>query len=304
MCNGEQANSTVICYDVGMLRTKDLVLFLVAIIFLLVSVGATLSFRHAGFTSGTDMPEFDNAPQQEYAVELIEKSSLDRAEKLATMRQKIAEGQGQSYSAPVENSPDIDESSDAETSPSPDTITNAEDSDLAIAKKDHSKTQEILCSNYQRYVKNWPPIQGKVSVETVEGVRLVYQKLPANGSLFTSSATTPTDVATPTDTTQTILLQLPVRIFSDQATNCLPYDVVGIANDGSLIRNNETGMYGVFGADTVIGYALDGFPIYGISEIQNDACGGSVVNNQYRYHLSTQRDKIINCFSSPPASLP
>ena len=84
---------------------------------------------------------------------------------------------------------------------------------------------------------------------------------------------------------------------------CLYSDVVGIAQDGSLIRNNEVGLYSVFGSDTLIGYALDGFPIYGKIKESGDKCGGSVVNGQYRYSLSDQREFILNCFSAPPVRM-
>jgi hypothetical protein len=78
---------------------------------------------------------------------------------------------------------------------------------------------------------------------------------------------------------------------------------VGVAKDGSLIRNNEARLYGIFGEQTLVGYALDGFPIYGISESVVDACGGVSVAGQYRYQLSVERENIINCFAAKPIAL-
>jgi hypothetical protein len=84
----------------------------------------------------------------------------------------------------------------------------------------------------------------------------------------------------------------------------LPTDVVGIAQDGSLIRESEMALYGVFGGETLVGYALDGFPIYGSNPgAATDHCGGMMVGGQYRYYLSPERDSVINCFAGVPVTL-
>jgi hypothetical protein len=68
-----------------------------------------------------------------------------------------------------------------------------------------------------------------------------------------------------------VVLQLPLP-FGPQGKTCLSYDVVGVALDGSLIRNNEHSLYQVFGSETLIGYALDGFPIYGLNKSSAARC--------------------------------
>jgi hypothetical protein len=100
------------------------------------------------------------------------------------------------------------------------------------------------------------------------------------------------------------VLQLPTRTTPSTNPTCLASDVIGIATDGSLIRNNEVGLYGIFGADTLIGYALDGFPIYGAGVGAVDACGGVVVSGVYRYQIQLKNETIINCFAGTPVSLP
>jgi hypothetical protein len=79
--------------------------------------------------------------------------------------------------------------------------------------------------------------------------------------------------------------------------------VIGITIGGSLIRNNEVGVYGVFGGDTLVGYALDGFPIYGTSGQKTDICGGGMIGGQYRYMISSSRGTIINCFAGTPVAI-
>ena len=86
--------------------------------------------------------------------------------------------------------------------------------------------------------------------------------------------------------------------------SCLSSDIVGIALDGSLIRNGEHTLYSIFGAETLVGYALDGFPIYGaIGAPVTDNCGGTAMAGEYRYYLSSERTGVIGCFSGESVTL-
>jgi hypothetical protein len=79
--------------------------------------------------------------------------------------------------------------------------------------------------------------------------------------------------------------------------------VIGISKNGSLIRNTDVAGYGSFGGDTLVGYALDGFPIYGAADKRTDICGGLMEDGQYRYQISNSRDTIITCYVGSPISL-
>ena len=144
--------------------------------------------------------------------------------------------------------------------------------------------EPLLCGNYQSYANVWP--SQRVSVTTAEGVR-VYRDM-------TSAAST---------TIPQPLLTLSLSP-SPGIPYCLSTDVIGIANDGSLIRNTEARLYGIFGPDTQIGYALDGFPIYGSSNAAADECGGVTHSGGYRYQVASDRGYILACFSAAPATLP
>ena len=151
------------------------------------------------------------------------------------------------------------------------------------------------CSTYSAFSGAWPR---DVRVEEREGARLVYvaESVPATAASATS---------TPVDETEQILLQLPVHTSPRIGEYCVESDVVGVAQDGSLIRNSEYDLYGVFTDETTVGYALDGYPIFGRNDsVAVDECGGAVVNGEYGYVLQSDRESVVQCFRSQPVALP
>jgi hypothetical protein len=81
---------------------------------------------------------------------------------------------------------------------------------------------------------------------------------------------------------------------------CLTHGYIGTTPDGRLIHNNDVILYQSSSADTLIGYAFDGNPIYGVSSAVTDVCGGVVTPSGYRYQLGAERDFILGCFVSEP----
>ncbi|MEN9920136.1 MAG: hypothetical protein RL538_29 [Candidatus Parcubacteria bacterium] len=261
-----------------MFRTRDYALMLATITFLLVGIAATaltqgvipgLSGMSASVFSSTEQPET-------YEVITPEETEPSREDRISSLRKKIAAlGLDEEVESQVEETV-------SEESPLPEVEEGAE---AAVAVKE--------CVNYRIATPAWSP-RGLI-IEEVEGARLVYREGQAT-SADTSSSSAPI-------VSKEIVLQLPVRSVPNANPSCLSTDIIGIAKDGSLIRNNEVGAYGVFGAGTLVGYALDGFPIYGTSEGKTDVCGGMMVGGQYRYVISAERETIINCFAGVPVSL-
>jgi hypothetical protein len=161
--------------------------------------------------------------------------------------------------------------------------------ELPPAPDEADKNVEQRCAAYAPAGALWDP-RG-VRIEEAEGARIVYRDAPAQAS------------STDMMNTRDVLLQLPLRSFSQGMQHCIPSDVIGITEGGSLIRNTDVGTYRVFGASMLIGYALDGYPIYGTTAAKTDVCGGVTEGGQYRYHLSGDRKTIINCFAGSPATL-
>jgi hypothetical protein len=276
-------------------RTRDLFLFISIGGFLVLAIGATVvGSIQTNNTSKADQIVVPTVGEEvEYSAEVYEPSEPSREERLALMREKIAAGSELQIEA-VEKEEIVVEAGPEpeEATPPPAPATTTPETPLI--------SEPILCPTYSTYSQFWP--LGEVKVEVAEGARLVYQEViheyESDPLTATSSNTLPSEVG------KSVLLQLPIRLNPAATPNCLQSDVVGIAKDGSLIRNGEVGLYGIFGAETLIGYAFDGFPIYGTSPEQGDTCGGMMVAGQYRYHLSADRETVLNCFSAPPVRLP
>lgn len=203
-------------------------------------------------------------PEAEYEGVTISAPALDRKARVAELRQKIAALPAMAAFETETTEPEV-----PPTNPDPSVATL------------------LLCPTYRSVVPTWQP--GTVTFEVIEGARVLQSSV--------------TDPFNPTLETTVVHLQLPLQTSADTITSCIPYDVIGVALDGSPILNSERDVYAIFGSETLIGYALDGFPIYGMSDSTADACGGLVSSGQYRYHLSPERETILHCFAGNPVGL-
>lgn len=251
-----------------MFRTKDFILLLTTIVFLVVAIASTvMSQITTSENEVTAQIEVTNSIG-EYSAELYNKESIDRDENINSLRQKISIAED---TAPIEIS-------------TPPIIPEESDADLLTY-------QPILCPDHQQYRGQWPFLGVESQVQ--EGARLFY--------IDTVSVTNAS--GTVIDTKIKPILQLPMSPLPTQAPTCLSQDVIGVATDGSLIRNSEVSLYGIFGPDTVVGYALDGNPIYGQGVTEGDICGGEVTSTGYRYIISPNDQNILNCFVSRPVTI-
>ena len=177
----------------------------------------------------------------------------------------------------------------------PESIVSPATPDESSIDEQASVASAQRCAGYQEFAGVWPT---GLRIDEQEGARLVYHRKSVSDNQTATSAdasTVPRDV----------LLQLPMAQQPGGGTTCLATDVVGIAQDGSLIRNAEYDLYGIFTDETVVGYALDGFPIFGRNDsVSVDECGGAMVRGQYGYVLQSDRDSVVQCFRGRPTPLP
>ncbi len=254
------------------IRTKDFMIFLLTLAFLLVgSVSWLESGNNIKDQEATLIYGLQESTDQEvvYQATLPDSKPDERSSRLQSLQGKIAQlfASDDLIEAEVET--------ETETAPEPEVELSNTDGEI------------ILCPNYALANISWDSDNLKFVV--TEGARVLYR----DGSVNTGN-----------DTASSTILQLPINTFKSNVKTCLNNDIVGIALDGSLLRNGEDKIYKIFGKDTLLGYALDGFPIYGLdNDTITDSCGGTTLEGSYRYYLNDSRPGLIGCFSGFPVSL-
>lgn len=255
---------------VSMPRTRDFAVFLATGTLLLCAITATL-VGGATINGATQLGAvLSSQPEQETFTASVSHTELNREDTIKRLKEKISRlGIVFSEAPPQE----------VLVLPAADEVDSTEE-----------KPKELRCEGYQTGVIAWNST-GLKFVE-VEGARIVFREVPTVNAQAT---------ATPA-INRVVVAQLPLR-SSPVAVTCLSTSLVGVAVDGSLIYNNEGARYQALGSGTLIGYTLDGFPLYGQSDVKTDQCGGVTQNGQYRYYMSAERDAVINCFAGTPVTL-
>ncbi|MCA9358816.1 hypothetical protein KC926_01265 [Candidatus Kaiserbacteria bacterium] len=259
-----------------MFRTRDFILFFTAIVFLVTAIGVTSFKKSISPSSPAQVQQFVDDEEKDYVAVVNEDSGLSREERLKAMKEKISKDS----SLKLTNSPEVDEEENV----------SSEDEEVVAI----SGLQK--CSGYRPFQGEWS--FSKLEFDVVEGSRIVFEEVLSESSVRASGT-----AVVEQEVKRDVYLQLPIRSGPVANTSCIATDVIGVAQDGSLIRNTEAKLYGVFGPDTLVGYALDGFPIYGVSDVQTDNCGGVSIAGQYQYFLNNSRETVLNCFSAPPVSI-
>lgn len=244
-----------------MIRTRDFLLYMCTLVFLVSAIGYTVASDLAGAKQDV-APELAFAPEEQTASAygaVAQNDDDSRAAYLARMREKLANGAGVIEGAPIVFT-SVDET------PEPDPVVGG-------------STGVLYCdvpADVSGVIAGWNP--SSVEIHTVEGAYLVL-----NGSAT--------------------LLQLPSASVRNAHDTCLSHEIAGIALDGSLMHNSDVALYASAGGGALLGYALDGFPIYGAVDPSTlDACGGADNGTGYRYHIRPGSNAIISCFAGTPAS--
>lgn len=141
--------------------------------------------------------------------------------------------------------------------------------------------------------RQWP--LENVSISTVGAQRVVSHVEPIAATASASGTSLANGM-------NTVLLQLPISPSKQTEPVCLDSEIVGVTLDGSLIFNADVILYRATGAETLIGYARDGFPIYGNYGGEVDQCGGYDGPGGYRYSVSGAGNAFVSCFVGQPQS--
>ncbi len=263
-----------------MVRTRNFLIFVGAIGFLVLAIALTLLLSKGSSVGLGSMSvgDFDTTTAT-YTAEVAMVPDT-RADRLAIMRRKLSEIKTE-LRAPVE--PVIESAEETEgSSEEPVEITEPE-------------TQAVvtLCPTKRTQTIVWPVSPLKYAVRD-------------NQRVFYSETVTPAADASSTPVTvETILLTLPLRTEALSFTSCIASDVVAVTTTGLPIRNSDFGKYQGVGASTLVGYSLDGFEIYGEAGtgVTTDECGGTAQSGTYRYYLSDTRAGVLGCFAGIPVLL-
>jgi len=248
-----------------MIRTRDFFLVVVIIAFLVVIVGVgTIRSILITPTSPTPVSFIDT---EFITPEVVaQEHMIDRAGRLAWFKSQLQDWQPPDPPTTLELS-------------SPEEVTQDDISEIPDDTTIVTTSLVYTCPGYAEYNTPWPRV---VSITESEGSRVVASSISG---------------------TEQVLAVLPVRtVYTGRF--CLTSDVIAISQTGALIRNSEKAGYQVFSETMLLGYTLDGFPLYGMTDRTTDECGGAYVDGTYRYYLSPARDEILHCFGAPPISLP
>lgn len=260
-----------------MIRTRDFFIFLVLTGFLVVAIVVTIvwSYRTHPLNTSTAIHFDSSAATYTAQVAVIPDTKNDR---LAELRKKLAEDT--TISAP-----------DTPIPPSA-TSSNPTSTEEAITAPAESKIQ--LCG--KTYVtKTIAGLTGTQQYEERENQRIFFDM---SAPLNLATATPPVLPA------EQVVFTLPLRTVPLSSTSCIKDDIVAISQTGVVIRNSDYLKYQNTGESTLLGYTIDGFPLYGrTNSITTDACGGAVIDGSYRYYLSEERKGVLSCFAGIPVAL-
>jgi len=254
-----------------MLRTRDFILFLLVLFFLGTAITATIVRGTDDSTDG-GVVVFTDIVYQGEAVSSGE--SLDRQSIISRLRAKLA------------NSTERIEPSASVEAPEP---TEVEiETGIGLQKC-------LFPDDALSLVPKWPLADVQVTFEG--GVRMAYIEELIPEVLTTSSSS----VAIISEPVAQSLLTMPLIPQKLSESVCVPSEVIGITNKGILIFNGDVNTYRNIPQDSLVGFARDGFPIFGVYSGEVDQCGGYDHPAGYRYTVSTERDYIIGCYVATPA---
>ncbi len=269
-----------------MIRTRDLVVFV--IVFLCVSAGATVTYIQNVSPNVFTLQESAQIPESlpESSITAVAPSIPDNRESIITRLREAILHDGtplstMSYEEPEKNEEVI--------------TTDTRDTPATVARVQRCGGVD----DSLQALASWP-LQ-EVSIEVKGGMRLVEHSeqvtVEKPMAIGTSTATSSTPIF---QTRTTLLLSMLLYPPMARTPSCVPSDSIGVTTSGSLMSNNDARLYVSYRSDELLGYARDGFPIYGLYEGTTDVCGGYLHPEGYRYTISKQRNEILNCFVGVP----
>jgi hypothetical protein len=264
-----------------MIRTRDAVLFVLCLVVLLLAIMVTV-LRDRGSHISLNLDPSTIPEATEGGAEIQTEEALDRAANLARLREKLA----------------LDTSA---VLPAPDTFVEdvpPEETDVPMEEDVPQQAKRCLYpDDVLPKVASWPV--GKVKVANIGNERVAYTE---ETIVVAAASTTDEALVEVPEVVRTELLALPINPVALPTASCVPSDVIGMTPNGTLLFNNDARIWQNVAVNTLIGYARDGYPIYGRYDGEVDACGGYQSPQGYRYSIGADRSYIVGCFIATPQS--
>ncbi|MFT5036800.1 MAG: hypothetical protein ACI9VM_000365 [Candidatus Azotimanducaceae bacterium] len=271
-----------------MIRARDFLLYILIFTFVVLGIFFTLSQDRDTSTDTESEPNvvLSSTDGDEIHARENRAEDIDRRANIAALQEKIANGEGLiSQGEPVFTSVDTPTSTENPEQ-------NDVNQDAIVATSDRTAEYCVTQNNFSTSVNILNRNAGEFSIS--EGARILSADTVVDIVVGSSSVST---------TTKKAVLQLPQNPIRGLASNCLDSEVIGIALDGTVIKNNETWKFRGAASSTLIGYSRDGIGIHGagVDETLLDSCGGYDTGSGYQYHLREKELFILGCFAASPS---
>lgn len=266
-----------------MIRSRDLILFVGILFLLCVGIAGTVIIENKMELLANAPASFNfNIHASTTFTASADKKVEAREANIERLRKALAQNQTVITPHPSVESAPID----AETAmPDDDTSLAASITVEKCPSFDDGSAQSRM----------WP--LSDVFVIVKDGTRSVVhitEKVALQGSASSSSSTPSVAIQT--------LLEMKAFPVAQGSSACLNSELIGITTAGSLMFNGDASLYHNRSADELLGYARDGFPIYGSYDGETDSCGGYTHPQGYRYSISANRNFVLGCYRGVPSS--
>ena len=259
-----------------MIQTKDFFLFILVLLFLFLAIAITVTpAGQSGVTKQTEV-SFSDDDADYGAVALTDE--IDRGSVVERLRNQIADADL------ILREPEPVE-------------TSAENAGAIVGTTTVGTQTCVVDAADLLAVVSWPT---DAQVREQAGVIQVFTTETVHSTTTEVVGMTTMEVATTTVVTN-VMWSVPRQLGPGEAT-CDATNYIGVAADGELLRNDEVAAYAATPTDTLVGYARDGVPIYGVYTGELDQCGGYQHPTGYRYSLTPFSTEFINCYSHTPTN--
>lgn len=274
-----------------MIRSRDLFIFVAVLLFLCLGILIThLKATYFPLFLGSPVVFNVDANATTTFVAIASSKTDNRASTIERLKNALAKN-----TEVIQVNPSVEETA-VETV----TETNVDRDDSSSAGTSSSILSCGATDDSLAYMSRWP--RSAVRIEISNGMRLiVHTEEKATPALFASSTASTSEI-TKKDSVVTTLLRMEMYPRIQGAPSCVPSTIVGVTSLGALLSNSDASFYKSTAADVLIGYARDGFPVYGLYQGEVDACGGYMHPEGYRYTISKDRNFILGCFVGSPSS--